>query len=426
MGEFQKTENTEQSNKNKKEDRTIKEKVYLVYDCGSYQLNILEDHINNLRKYNIVDGNKIDVLVISHLHYDHVNGLDILLNTFNIGYVVLPYIKPIERLIIGLEKINLPEWYYDFLSDPVRYLIEKGVKEVVIITGEEGSPPKFRDADEISSDHEKVNFNGLPKLNDEEKKNIYENEPLWEVFENIDKLRLRKHDGYAYIFGAWKLRFFNYKIENEILEDFKNCLKNKKIDYENQEVLKNVIRTKSLRKELKSCYYKINKDLNFTSLVLGMFYFPKNNITFKINQRTLFEVFREYLYIYSIGLRLKIVDHELSPYLDCYKEKNLNAFGQMLFGDINLKKDNKFDELINHYNGLLDKVFLTQVPHHGSEETWNLRILEKLPKCKHWIISYGINNQYGHPHKGVLEDIRKKGRCFHLNNEILAFMYKVE
>ncbi len=116
-----------------------------IYDCGSENTRLVNTSIRRF-KQDLRDDDEIDSLIISHLHSDHVSGLNELFNNFVIKDVILPYFPPIERLLIALRRINMPLWYYEFLSDPVRYLIEKGVERVIIVGGEEGgeesTPPE--------------------------------------------------------------------------------------------------------------------------------------------------------------------------------------------------------------------------------------------------------------------------------------------
>lgn len=63
----------------------------VVYDCGGSSKKSMEEY---LKKYVNKDssGNKmeIDAVFISHLHADHVNGLEYLLNNANVHFLILP------------------------------------------------------------------------------------------------------------------------------------------------------------------------------------------------------------------------------------------------------------------------------------------------------------------------------------------------
>jgi glyoxylase-like metal-dependent hydrolase (beta-lactamase superfamily II) len=99
-------------------------------------------------------------LIISHLHDDHISGLNILLNKARVDTVILPYLSPIERLMVALRNVNLPQWLYDFWSDPITFLIEKGVNRVILVGGHEPySPPN----EEIPSEDEGLDINKMPE-----------------------------------------------------------------------------------------------------------------------------------------------------------------------------------------------------------------------------------------------------------------------
>lgn len=81
-------------------------KYVCVYDCGSVSgadnipmyVNNLYEKLNPDRK----DKAKIDLLVISHLDKDHVNGVSKLMEWFDIKKIVIPYMSKIEKIILAL------------------------------------------------------------------------------------------------------------------------------------------------------------------------------------------------------------------------------------------------------------------------------------------------------------------------------------
>lgn len=117
-----------------------------VYDCGtSSGVDLIERQCNGF-----ADASRSDLLhalVISHFDADHVNGLSALLSCFTkTKQVFIPYMSPVERLFCAISFESEAPAYYEFLSDPVLFLEQRGVVEVIIVSGGEpdengGEPP---------------------------------------------------------------------------------------------------------------------------------------------------------------------------------------------------------------------------------------------------------------------------------------------
>lgn len=221
----------------------------------------------------------MDLLFLSHLHVDHTNGLNQLLSSFKVREVILPYFPPIERLLIALSNINMPAWYYNFLADPVEFLVEREVDRVIVIGGErkrednEGRvpPSELRPSSPPEGDFP-VEIN-LEKLQSDEelKEEILKNDKNWQNY--IDRQLLAKsHYGYILAAELWLFRLFNYKVPPSALQSFIKCLEKLKIDPRDSKEIKEIIRNRSKLKKLKKCYKviakELNKDFNNSSLVV--------------------------------------------------------------------------------------------------------------------------------------------------------------
>ncbi len=114
-----------------------------VCDCGTFSKEEYLNYAIKIFKHNFLIG-ELDLLILSHLHYDHVSGLNELISNNKINTVVLSYLAPIERLIIctKFSKFYDKKWYYDFLVNPVNYLLEKGIKRIILVGPEPGSKPE--------------------------------------------------------------------------------------------------------------------------------------------------------------------------------------------------------------------------------------------------------------------------------------------
>ena len=145
------------------------EPIDFVYDCGTdSKRSYLESAIENYHCQ--ISRKGLDFIILSHYDADHVNGLDQLLDdTFPVGRVFLPYLSPMQRLVIGLRHSNESLSYYDFLINPLEFLAERGVNRIVFVTGGDvddpnveppfdGEPPPDGGKSDSSSNTGKVNL----------------------------------------------------------------------------------------------------------------------------------------------------------------------------------------------------------------------------------------------------------------------------
>ncbi|SFK51903.1 MBL fold metallo-hydrolase [Succinivibrio dextrinosolvens] len=119
-----------------------------IYDCGSRTPSVLKSSIDSCIEFfkgknNSDNISKIDFLFVSHLHYDHINGIRPLIeklsqNHISVSNVVLPYVDLYQRVILLLEALNHEEQsqdkflhnnfdaafvdYLDFYKNPCNYL----------------------------------------------------------------------------------------------------------------------------------------------------------------------------------------------------------------------------------------------------------------------------------------------------------------
>lgn len=107
-----------------------------VFDCGS--VSKAETLVPAVRRYkDLVVGDFLHLLCISHFDADHVNGLGELLKGLHLGTVVLPYCSSLERLIVGVRKPSRDDNYFEFLGNPVSYLLERSasIQRIIIVGG---------------------------------------------------------------------------------------------------------------------------------------------------------------------------------------------------------------------------------------------------------------------------------------------------
>jgi len=344
-----------------------------VYDCGSTR----KQHLSNLvlnYKQGLPNG-KVDLLVLSHLHEDHVAGLYTLFcrnpKTL-IENVILPYLSPIERLILAIAKPNMGNWYYKFLSKPVEFFVERGVRRITYLGGSEQNQKTDVEKSDMRDGEQSKRF--MDKLNNSIslKKVILDNEPRLHQF-LTGQLQIKSHDGEIIICTNslyWQFRFFNYSVEPEKLLTFANCIKGF-IKHEN---FGEITTSPQKRTQLRDCYKSLHKkDFNNTSI---------------------------------------LVLH--GPISDRRRFTPIKNRAQLLTGDIDLKQH--ISEISGHFGSSLSDVSLCLIPHHGSIRNWDKTILRCFSRSCNWVVSTGRRNR-SQPCYDILRDIKKQGHDYAICND---------
>lgn len=373
-----------------------------VYDCGSSsQGRKFKRAISNV-KAQLKDRN-LELLIISHFHSDHVSGLDRLLRGLRVGYAIIPYISPLERLLIAAKNLHQQDWYYDFLSDPVLFLLDRGVHTVVVIGPGEND---LRDDDDTGADSPSLDGGEYPDeirvslesfhMNDDQDilKKIEKQDPQWVQRRDQGRLLVKNHRGLLNLSGFWIFRFFNLKANDEQLAQFANCLEGYNLPLESfaASSLCGLFKNKKSLRELARCYKSIQIDINNTSLLTfhGSLR-PMNSLNYR---------FQGAFWFGSWNLPSGLV-------------------GYLLTGDFNLKHPN-WKQAEKHFENYFVRMTGVLIPHHGSSKSWNPLLIERLQKERtrsNWFVSAGIGNRYGHPSPKVLQKIMNEGQGILWSND---------
>ncbi|MDE0291182.1 MAG: hypothetical protein OXK19_01520 [Candidatus Dadabacteria bacterium] len=112
-----------------------------IYDCGTTNQGVLRDAVDSYRKRTTY----VDALFISHLHVDHVNGIDRLLGAVKVGTVYIPYVNPVMPIIELIEaeaEGALSASLIESTIDPESWFGRRGVSRVVrvLASSDEGPP----------------------------------------------------------------------------------------------------------------------------------------------------------------------------------------------------------------------------------------------------------------------------------------------
>lgn len=122
-----------------------------VYDCGA-MAKYADARNREIDQYHRVAAlygvEKLDLLFLSHVHADHVNGVERLLGSLEVDTIVLPLLNVKDRLIAyGRTAVEDPAsaqsgFYRDFVVDPASALSRFRPRQILFIEpGEEGGTP---------------------------------------------------------------------------------------------------------------------------------------------------------------------------------------------------------------------------------------------------------------------------------------------
>ncbi len=158
-----------------------------IYDCGTHNKSIF---LQNAIGHESPPTPKptIDLLIISHFHHDHINGLHYLLERFHVETVIIPYVGKVEAILLYLQAgmdIDASsgdpngKFMRDFTGDPAGTLLKLDVGRVIQI---KGNP---EDDDDPDNDTE------WPKESPENQREVeFPEKPLEETGEGVFTLGL--------------------------------------------------------------------------------------------------------------------------------------------------------------------------------------------------------------------------------------------
>jgi beta-lactamase superfamily II metal-dependent hydrolase len=101
-----------------------------AFDCGSINREHFEQGLS------FCPAGKIDILFVSHLDKDHINGIDALAAHMQIDTVILPCLDPLLVTMIACEEIGefgLTMSVQEFLADPISWFADRGVKRIYYV-----------------------------------------------------------------------------------------------------------------------------------------------------------------------------------------------------------------------------------------------------------------------------------------------------
>lgn len=346
-----------------------RKKINVVYDCGSMsKVCSINDEIKSVFK----KDEEIEIVFISHVDQDHINGLEYLLKYCNVKNVVFPYIRETEKWAFGIEyfcnadKPSKDDFAYRFIDNPF---------VVQAVSNHQTRLYQVLEAENNRTDPE--NNNNFP-INDN---NIL----VIESGRNAVEIIFGKEEAERI---KWEYIPFNFREKNrtsEFREKLYSVFTEAGIPLHDYERLIEEWGNLNVRKAIINAYKQVKGSLNSNSMVLFSGIKEKSIIQWKT------------------CLNCNGCTCDCFYCFNCCAKAN----GCLYTGDYEAKGNQKWKDLKNAYAEYWEYIGCVQIPHHGSSHNYN-KEFEKMKA--YFVISAGRNNKYKHPHKQVIEGLRMSNK----------------
>lgn len=378
-----------------------------VYDCGTstdqkYIRREIDAYLDLLNDQNDNKQPNINLVVISHLHYDHYSGLKYLLEKRRVNSIRLPYFPHDSNLL------NLTLYYDMMVRSGIGYTECKEQAELITtlygFNADYSKRYDFHLPENISIEPETTTFvNGIK----------YTTDTTGVTNNNIRDVDL-----------FWRFIFINKLLEDALInasEKLKNWFeKTTGTKYNDTSFVNYIEKLSSSDKKfltIKKIYYDVfgkNYDLNLTSTV--MIHFPLFSARSQLSHfaRNIMTSRNSLLRdISCYNCELLFTDH--------YKNTASLLSGDAMF-------DDEIADTIRNLLGSLDTVddfLIIQVPHHGSKKNWK-SLNERKIYANKYVIPFGLGNSFGHPNKDVLDEMFIKRYDYAPVTQLTSYDYAIE
>lgn len=372
------------------------EKYTCVYDCGSVSKGgsrLLDKYVDYLRD----TTEAIDLLVISHLHRDHVNGIKYLIEKFNVKKIIIPYMTLIQRIMLILEISR----DIDSLKPETIREDRAFIKYVISTLTDDGEEIHIK----IPSDTEVISSSFYPST---EEISLNKKGFIWEFThfslysgagENVECEFVKNFRGQCE-------RILGYSnIEGLRIDDLVDDLKKNKSEI--------VDAYKKVFKDIEDKYgRKKLKDFNCSSVIL---YSGPHDEIWSDHHPALYRACKGWRRIDYDEHRLPWCEYNHFIDCGCYFSKCIKwgtRFGGWLgTGDARLADPENIDELKDKLGRKrLRRIQVLTVPHHGSKHNSSKYFFDIFCNSNlECVIHSDPNRGYGHPHHEALLNIKFNG-----------------
>lgn len=344
-----------------------------VYDCGSTNIHALRREIETVRDVSQ------DLLFISHLDADHINGIDSLLNATSVKEVVLPYLSDDWKILLLAdenENGQLTGQLIDFVKNPSEWLLQRGVERITFIRKGNGpsEPEPLPDPSYGLDGPITLKWSRSPaQLKGSRNSQIVDEGAL---------AVLRDTTGNVL---DWLFLPQVHQPTPARVKLFRAALRK---EFPNQSVRKiiDAFRRPADRAKLRRCYDSIWKDHNKISLSLFAGPIAPTD-----------DVWRG--------------EFEQGNSFSSSRSTWSSGVGWLASGDADLGNSTRRSEFLAFYKRHLAAVGVLQLPHHGSSRNFHPTLMEHFPYLIIALAAAGVKNPYGHPHDYVRSAVNAHGNA---------------
>lgn len=357
-----------------------------VYDCGSQNKTALTRSVNAMVRRH--PG--IDALFVSHLHNDHVNGLDQLLGSVRANTVFIPHLRigaTIADLVVAAADGALSHSLIEASLDPEGWFGQRGVSRVVRVQPlQPGEVPPADARPDGSSEGGEPPYHEISW-----KPQAYSDEDADTPadLETMESGRMLAPDSGSMALD-WVLvphvdpepQADLTRFETEIAKVL-GLLDIRKLTIQQ---LAGSLRDAKRRNELRRCYTNCF-GANHNRVSMSVYSGPKS-----APEEQHWNYFPEYWFRELFHWR--------------------GAAGWIGTGDAELKDDQVRNAWQRSYSFFLANLSTLLLPHHGSDRNFSAELLN-YPRLANCIASAGDPSRYPHPGVEVIESVRHARKHFH-------------
>lgn len=220
---------------------------------------------------------------------------------------------------------------------------------------------------------------------------------------------------------SWLYVPFNFR-QTDKKNDFIKALKEEfRIDIEIKNILEDLSKKdcnyKDIIQRIRTAYKKVPGNLNTNSMTLfsGTLENCKCIKQSNCNNDYCLDYCNNYHHCYCPGYY-----HGYCHYYPKYSHYDYYHHNGCLYtGDYNANGPQRFNQLKKAYQNYWNHIGCIQIPHHGSKYNYNEELIKSINKKPICVISAGIENKFGHPHKEVIYKINNEKVNLFIVNECI-------